>query len=387
MMEAFLVFVPKPWLVLMITSWLKWLGLAIAIWALIGARRAASPRCARCGYALGPTPQTVCCECGADLAGKRAVRRYVRSVRRAGLWASASCIVVSLAAWPIIGFWPTSADEAQTRIYGPFVQERFDPATDDFATAWLSPATYVRWTVAPVDPADPPGWGEATIHYDWWGWFTHDRLASPARLRALHDAVLDPETRPGATVAAAVLASLSSAPTCSSIFVMDPFPDLLYPMLRDALVADPTLLEIPVVRRCVLERNFGPEGEPTLTLNAPSDGESSLFSESVGAYFGSRLLDRMTHVTVEGLTAELIPEGAPPRPLVPLDGRNSDDIAFDLSELQPSQDFVVNMRCTLVFTLVADRLRDADGAPRTHEFRIAIDAKSTRADVHPGYFP
>ena len=158
-------------------------------------------------------------------------------------------------------------------------------------------------------------------------------------------------------------------------------------MLRDALIADPTLLEIPIVRWCVLERNFGPEGEPTLTLNAPSDGESSLFSESVGAYFGSRLLDRMTHATVEGLTAELIPEGAPPRPLVPLDGRGSDDIEFDLSELQPSQDFVVNMRCTLVFTLVADRLRDADGAPRTHEFRIAINADSTRADVHLGYFP
>ena len=373
-MEAFLVFVPKPWLVLMIASWLKWLGLAIALWALIGARRAAPPRCARCGYTLGTTPQSVCSECGADLTEKRAVRRHVRTVRWGGLWASASCIVVSLAAWPIIGFWPTSADEARARTYDRLAREVFDPARGDFATAWLSPDAYVRWTVRPIDRTQPIDPDAATTFFDSGRILTVARLACPARLRALHDAVLDPERRTAAALYAAELASFAAAPTHTSAFVDEPFPDLLFPMLRDALVADPTLLEIPIIRSRVLGRNFDPNGKPDLLLNSRPGDEERPYSEPADAFFGSMLLDRLTDSTVEGVTAELSIEGAAPRTIVP---REDDGVAFDFSELQPSQNFSLRLKGTLVFTLVADRLRDADGAPRVHEFRVPIDATTT----------
>ena len=380
MMEAFLVIVPEPWLVLLIASWMKWLGAAIAVWAVIGSRCAEEPRCVCCGYALQPAQLTACSECGADLAARRAFRQRKHLIRRRGLLTAAACIAVSLAAWPIIGFWATNADEARARTYDGLAREAFDPATGDFATAWLSPDAYVRWTVRPIDRTQPIDPDAATTFFDSGQELTVARLACPARLRALHDAVLDPERRTAAALYAAKLASFAAAWTHSSSFVDDPFPDLLFPMLRDALVADPTLLEIPIIRSWVLGRNFDPNGKPVLLLNSRPGDEERPYSEPVDAFFGSMLLDRLTDSTVEGVTAELSVDGAAPRTIVPREG---DGVEFDFSELQPSQTFSLRLKGTLVFTLVADRLRDADGAPRVHEFRVSIDATTTVVEHTP----
>ncbi len=382
MMEAFLVVVPWPWLWLLVASWLKWIALAIAVWSIFGARRNAPARCARCGYTLDPSQRSNCSECGADLSRRGAVREFVRVAHKRALALSAELMAVSLACCPIIGFWPTGIDEAKDRTYGSLVQERFDPVTGDFASAWLSPSIYIRWTIPCIEHTQPLDPNVVLAYYDWHLWFTSDRLASPARIRALHDAVLDPEMRTGAAIYAAHLADRASAPSHSSVFVEESFPELTLAMLRDALVADPTLLEIPLMRSLVLTRNFDAEGGQRLMLNSVPEYADRELARPIYAYFGSRTLDAIADVSVVDVTAELTLPDTAPRMLLP-DGPESisaNRIRFDFSGIPTERGFTVRIQCACVFTVTAATLRDEHGELRRHEFRIVIDASGSEID-------
>lgn len=387
MMEAFLVVAPLPWLWLLAASWLKWIALAIAAWALFGARRNAPARCARCGYTLDPSQRSNCSECGADLSRRGAVREFARVAHKRALALSAALMAVSLACCPIIGFWPIGIDEAKDRTYGSLVQERFDPITGDFASAWLSPPSYIRWTIPCIERTQPLDRNAVLAYYDWHPWFTSDRLASPARIRALHDAVLDPETHTGAAIYAARLADCASAPSHSSMFVEEPLAELTLAMLRDALVADPTLLEIPLMRSLVLARNFDAEGGQTLMLNSVPEHADRDLARPIYAYFGSRTLDAIAEVSVVDVRAELTMPGEAPQGLVPdrsgTPGMNP--LRFDFSGIPTESGFGVRIRCSIAFTVTATTLRDERGELRRHDFRIAVDASAS--EIYESMFP
>jgi len=280
---------------------------------------------------------------------------------------------------PLIGFWPIGIEEAKDRTYGGLVKERFDPETEDLASAWLSPSTYIRWAIPRIDRTQPLDHDAVLAFYDWYPWFTSDRLASPARIRALHDAVLDPEMRTGAAIYAAHLADRASAPSHSSVFVEEPFPELTLAMLRDALVADPTLLEIPLMRSLVLTRNFDAEGGQTLMLNSVPEYADRDLARPIYAYFGSRTLDAIAEVSVVDVTAELTMPGEAPRRLLPdrpgTPGMHP--LRFDFSGIPTESGFTLRIRCSWVFTVTAATLRDEHGELRRHEFRIAVDASAS----------
>ncbi len=382
MMEAFLVVAPLPWLWLLVASWLKWIALAIAVWAPFAARRSVPARCARCGYTLDPSQRSNCSECGSDLSRRGAVREFVRVTHTWALLLACALMAASLACCPIIGFWPIGIDEAKDRTYGGLAHERFDPATGDFASAWLSPSTYIRWTIPSIDRTQPIDRESVLTYYDWYPWFTCHRLASPARIRALHDAVLDPATQTGAAIYAAHLASCATAISHSSVFVEEPLDDLTLAMLRDALVADPTLLEMPLMRSLVLARNFDAGGGQTLLLNSVPEWGDHDRARPVYAYFAGRTLDAIADVSVQDAEAELTLPGGAPRELLP-DG--TDRLRFDFSGIPTESGFTLRIRCRLAFTVTAATLRDEHGELRRHDFHIAVDASAS--EIEESMFP